>query len=296
MPQDPRRVRADPDVRCGCHARQVEAPDLFDLVSAFDDMAVDHWLDGGWGVDCLLGSQSRSHGDVDVVLARTDLDRVREMLATRGFRVIRDWLPKLALRDDRGREVDLHPVDRTADGGGDQILLDGVAWHYDPPVEGSIDGQAIRCASAEDQLLMHQGYEPGSIDFLDVHKLQSGSACRSRTPFDGPDSGLGTSGFAADRAAKCDPLTCLATSGRDCAVNQRGNARLRAISMTANIVEACAGVAIVAPVLLLGAPDGFLLLLFPVIAAGFAVRYLLARSGEDPWGLMRERRPKPPLY
>jgi len=155
-----------------CHARQVEAPDLFDLLSAFDDIAVDQWLDGGWGVDCLLGSQSRPHGDLDVVLAQTDLDRVRALLARRGFRVIRHWLPtSLALRDVQGREVDLHPVDRTEDGGGDPILLDIVTWHYAPPVEGSIDGRTIRCASVKGQLLTHQGYEPRSIDFLDVHRL-----------------------------------------------------------------------------------------------------------------------------
>jgi hypothetical protein len=26
------------------------------------------WIDGGWGVDALLGSQTREHGDLDVVI------------------------------------------------------------------------------------------------------------------------------------------------------------------------------------------------------------------------------------
>lgn len=69
------------------------------------------------------------------------------------------------------RQVDLHPVDLTADGGGDQVLQDGAAWHYAPPVEGSINDRTIRCASASDQLLLHQGYEPRPVDRLDVRRI-----------------------------------------------------------------------------------------------------------------------------
>lgn len=150
----------------------MEAPDLFDLLDALNGEAVHYWLDGGWGVDCLLGDQSRAHGDLDVVLARSDVDRVRAMLVSRGFDVLRDWLPTtLAFRDGKGREVDLHPVDLTADGGGDQVLLDGTIWHYAAPVEGSVEGRSIRCAPAEDQFLMHQGYEPRPVDVLDVRRI-----------------------------------------------------------------------------------------------------------------------------
>jgi lincosamide nucleotidyltransferase A/C/D/E len=30
------------------------------------------WLDGGWGVDALLGYRSRPHQDLDLVIARDD--------------------------------------------------------------------------------------------------------------------------------------------------------------------------------------------------------------------------------
>lgn len=30
--------------------------------------AIRAWLDGGWGVDALLGRQTRTHADVDVVI------------------------------------------------------------------------------------------------------------------------------------------------------------------------------------------------------------------------------------
>jgi lincosamide nucleotidyltransferase A/C/D/E len=123
-----------------------------------------------------------------VVLPRSDVDRVRVMLVARGFGVVRDWLPTtLAVRDGQGREVDLHPVDLTADGGGDQILRDGATWHYAPPVGGSINGRSIRCASAEEQLLMHQGYEPRPIDYLDVRNIAERFRLPVPHPFDAAD-------------------------------------------------------------------------------------------------------------
>lgn len=165
---------------------QVEAHDVLDLLDALDEMAVRYWLDGGWGVDCLLGAQTRTHGDLDLVVSRSDLAGVRELLAARGFTVIRDLLPTaLALRDAAGREVDLHPVELTADGGGDQALAGGATWHYAPPVVGSIDERPVRCASAEDQLRMHQGYEPRVVDLLDVRRIAERFDLPVPPPFDG---------------------------------------------------------------------------------------------------------------
>lgn len=150
----------------------VEAVDVLDLLATLDDARIPYWLDGGWGVDCLLGEQSRPHSDLDLVLPRPDLDRTTRLLTERGYTVIRDWLPTtLAFRDASGREVDLHPVDPTADGGGHQVLPDGDRWHYAPPVDGSIGGRLVRCASVHDQLLMHQGYDPRPVDVTDVRRL-----------------------------------------------------------------------------------------------------------------------------
>ncbi len=150
----------------------VESTDVLDLLDAFDEAGIHYWLDGGWGVDCLLLEQTRTHGDLDLVLPRWDLDHATRLLTSRGFAIIRDWLPtSLALRDAGGREVDLHPVDPTPDGGGHQLLPDGERWHYGAPVVGGILDRSVRCASAEDQLRMHQGYDPRPVDIQDVHRL-----------------------------------------------------------------------------------------------------------------------------
>jgi len=117
------------------------------------------------------------------VVPRTEVDRVRSLLASRCYSVIRDWLPtSIAFRDDVGREVDLHPVDLTEDGGGNQVLEDGRIWHYSAPVVGSISGRTVRCASADDQLLMHLGYEPRAVDVADVRRITERFNLRAPPP------------------------------------------------------------------------------------------------------------------
>jgi lincosamide nucleotidyltransferase A/C/D/E len=152
----------------------MQATDVLMLLSDLDELRVHYWLDGGWGVDSLLGEQSRAHGDLDLVVHRGDLDRVRAHLDAHGYKVIRECLPTyIAFRDQSGREVDLHPVDPTPDGGGDQMLPDdkGTWRHYSSPIQGSILGRSVRCASAEDQVLMHSGYAPRAVDLEDMRRL-----------------------------------------------------------------------------------------------------------------------------
>jgi lincosamide nucleotidyltransferase A/C/D/E len=68
-------------------------------------------VDGGWGVDALLGHQSRTHADLDLVLASEDVDPARALLDGAGFLVLHDLLPTaIAYTHPDGRGVDLHPV------------------------------------------------------------------------------------------------------------------------------------------------------------------------------------------
>lgn len=130
------------------------------------------WVDGGWGVDALLGWQTRVHDDLDLVVLAGDVDRARDVLEDQGFGVERDWLPTaLAMRHPDGRAADLHPVESTPDGGGDQVQLDGTRWHYDAPVTGRIAGRPVRCCSVDCQLAAHLGYEPDDTDRADVTAL-----------------------------------------------------------------------------------------------------------------------------
>jgi lincosamide nucleotidyltransferase A/C/D/E len=144
-----------------------------DVIVVLDLLAgagVRAWVDGGWGVDALLGETCREHSDLDLVVVGVSV--ARSVLVGAGFaRVLRDWLPTaLALGDGEGREVDLHPVVPTSDGGGDQLLPSG-SFHYPAPVVGVIGGRVVECVDPVTQVACHVGYSPGEKDFVDVRRL-----------------------------------------------------------------------------------------------------------------------------
>jgi lincosamide nucleotidyltransferase A/C/D/E len=149
------------------------ASTALELLRLFERAGIEVWVDGGWGVDALLGEQTRPHADLDVVVPVDDVPRARQLLSDAGFAVLREWLPTaLAVRHPDGREVDLHPVTPTADGGGDQELFaPDPPFHYGPPATGHLDGVEVSCVSAESQLRAHQGYEPQPEDRADVLAL-----------------------------------------------------------------------------------------------------------------------------
>ena len=59
-----------------------------EVVGLYLDMeahGVELWLMGGWGVDALLGRQTREHHDLDVLVEVSALERFRHRLADLGF-------------------------------------------------------------------------------------------------------------------------------------------------------------------------------------------------------------------
>lgn len=130
------------------------------------------WVDGGWGIDALLEEQTREHSDLDLVIDATAVAEFKTDLIAGGFHVVRDWLPTAIAFEAGGKAIDLHPVELSADGGGDQIQLDGVKrFHYGAPTTGRISGRRVACCSVETQIAAHLGYEPDEHDFADMHAL-----------------------------------------------------------------------------------------------------------------------------
>lgn len=144
---------------------------MFDaqLVHAVLDAIPEAVVDGGWGVDALVGRPTRLHEDLDLVLRSEHLDSATSALASLGFAVAIDERPtRIVLSREDGCRVDLHLVERTSSGttqslpGARQFTytLDGTT--------GVIDGRSVPCISAEMQLLTHAGYEPDADDRADV--------------------------------------------------------------------------------------------------------------------------------
>src|SRR5215212_991446 len=104
---------------------------LVELLQLLEDSGIPVWLDGGWGVDALLGAQTRGHKDVDIVLPVQDVPRLRVLLAARGFRVLGGRPPdSFVLADGAGLEVDVHAAAFGECGDGVYRMQNGEDWVY----------------------------------------------------------------------------------------------------------------------------------------------------------------------
>lgn len=132
------------------------------------------WVAGGWGVDALVGEQTREHRDLDLALDARHEAAALEALARIGYAIETDWRParvELAAADERW--VDLHPVTFDAHGHGRQPDFDGGHFDYPPEcfVTGRIGGATVRCLSAEQQRRFHAGYALRDVDRHDLALL-----------------------------------------------------------------------------------------------------------------------------
>ena len=155
----------------------MDSQDVLDVLAVLAEAGVgDVWLDGGWGVDALLGAQYRDHADADMVVRVEQLELILETLAEVGFGVTTDVRPtRLELMDRAGRVIDLHPVrfDESGDGWQSGAAPEGGDALY--PAEGFtygwIAGQRVPCIGPELQIEHHLGYEPTDQDRADVLRI-----------------------------------------------------------------------------------------------------------------------------
>jgi lincosamide nucleotidyltransferase A/C/D/E len=154
----------------------VTSVDVLDFYRTVTKLGLEVWIDGGWGVDALLGEQSRGHKDLDIAIQRKDVASLCEFLHRRGYTEIkldeaRPW--NFVLGDENGREIDVHVIELDDRGNG----------IYGPPEKaelypagsltgaGTIEGQAVRCISPEWAVKFHSGYDLNEKDFRDVSAL-----------------------------------------------------------------------------------------------------------------------------
>jgi lincosamide nucleotidyltransferase A/C/D/E len=160
---------------------------LISLIETLELEGINVWLDGGWGVDALLGAQTREHDDADFVASVADAQRVIEALASAGYRLVEgDPSAHFVMLDDAGRQVDMHMVQFTPEGGGLYRMESGEMWLYPAygfAGRGEIIGRPIPCLTPEVQILCHAGYE---LDEVDLHDIK---ALRERFGLSEPDAG-----------------------------------------------------------------------------------------------------------
>ena len=148
--------------------------DVLEVVEVVRSVGCRFWLEGGWGVDALVGRVTRPHRDVDVDFDAAYEDAVLEALADLGYAIETDWRPNRVELSASGRRwVDLHPLVIDDNGDARQAALDG-GWHEFSRswfTTGTLGGVVVPCVSVEAQRLFHSGYELRTIDVLDLAEL-----------------------------------------------------------------------------------------------------------------------------
>jgi lincosamide nucleotidyltransferase A/C/D/E len=155
---------------------------VIEVLGALDPHGLNVWIDGGWGVDALVGEQTRDHADLDVAADRRDLAVIEHVLGDLGFQHDRSAEPglpaRLVLKDGRARQIDIHLLvfDR-AGNGWQQLSENRRAWGRYPAEDlqatGTIGGRHVRCLSAELQIRFRMGYDWSERDEHDIRVLAS---------------------------------------------------------------------------------------------------------------------------
>jgi lincosamide nucleotidyltransferase A/C/D/E len=150
----------------------MQAQEVLEIVLQLEGAGVVVWLDGGWGVDALLGRQTRPHDDVDVVISFDQAPLAEEALCGAGYIVTEVERPtRFVMCASQDLRVDFHPVTFDRQGDGLQRLPNGTDLHY--PREGftgrgSLGDHTVCCITAEAQVLCHLRYEPDEKDLHDL--------------------------------------------------------------------------------------------------------------------------------
>jgi len=154
----------------------MQRTDVLNALAMLAARSASVWVGGGWGIDALLGQQTREHADLDLACRVEDEATILYALQEHGYRVVLDCRPtRVAMADDDGREVDLHPVRFDACGHGVQAGLHREQFDYPPEAfaTGWIDGRSVPCLSVAQQLRFHTGYELRDRDRQDIAKLRA---------------------------------------------------------------------------------------------------------------------------
>ena len=166
------------------------AADVVSLYRALTTAGAPVWLMGGWGIDALVGRQTRTHHDLDALVEVSDLERLRLCLIELAFALAYVWDDEVRwIRDDAwsspleqptafvyahadGREVDVHVV-RQSENGSVETLWDVPYALTAEGLNGTgvVDGHPVRCLSREMQRLAHTGYDLPPHHVRDVELL-----------------------------------------------------------------------------------------------------------------------------
>ena len=162
-----------------------DALNIYDFLST---NGIQVWLTGGWGIDALLGEQTRPHKDLDLIMLLDDVVRTQELLGGEGYNLKMLWeenRPALdskgnqvatafVLQDPNGREFDAHAMVLDDQGNGVPAWEEAEGFTFtkaDLSGLGRIGGYEVQCITAKSQMVCHTGYELPEKQHRDLDRL-----------------------------------------------------------------------------------------------------------------------------
>jgi lincosamide nucleotidyltransferase A/C/D/E len=154
----------------------MNSKDVVDFCNEVEELGIEIWIDGGWGVDARLGEQTRPHADLDIFIEEKDVLKLREFLEAKGYQEIKLEIARphnFILGDVTGHEVDVHVI--TFDNEGRIVYGPVENGDIYPPALfsgiGLINGRTVKCISPEWVVKWHTGYTLREMDFKDISAL-----------------------------------------------------------------------------------------------------------------------------
>lgn len=147
------------------------------FLNLFDELGIKVWIDGGWGVDALLGECTRDHQDLDIMISWADSAVLTEALRARGFVDVHTDDHKdrnFVIGHPSHGMIDFHVINLTEGGGAvyGPGEIDWVITESELNAVGYIGGREVRCLSVDYQVRSHAGYTLQDTDFADLRALQ----------------------------------------------------------------------------------------------------------------------------
>ena len=153
------------------------AVDVVNFLDRMENLGIKIWVVGGWGVDALLGVQTRPHDDLDIVIQRQDTEKACKFLEDNGYNNVprpdtSDW--NFVMGDGSGREIDFHVIVFDSNGNGlygaegKEIIFPPAGCLCD---DGMINGHKVSCLTPEFTVKDHIGYHLRDKDYQDIKLL-----------------------------------------------------------------------------------------------------------------------------
>lgn len=172
----------------------MHAADVVEIIDALESADVNVWVYGGWGIDALLGEQTRPHDDLDVIIRADDIEAAIRVTREQGFSLMTNELPQgFVVRDTLDRRIDFHPVRFRSDGSAVQEIKGQGEWVFSAAGllgVGSVNSREIRCLTPEEQAVRAtaipevERYEPNEADRRDMRLLRDRFGITLPHPYD----------------------------------------------------------------------------------------------------------------